>query len=256
MCESSPSRAISIEPPAANGEVRAMRFRFDGLVIALFVGGALFLAGRGWLAEHPQHDPWAPLDLDHPPGWATQRKLAALRSDPAECRAVLERSNVEFAALPAVGEGACRREDRTVLHEAPLAPDPPAATCAVGAALVLWLRQGVQPAAQELLGSPVARVEHFGAYSCRRLYGRDSGPWSEHATGNAIDIAAFILADGRRISVAGGWSGAAEQTAFLRRARDEACRVFGTVLSPDYNAAHADHLHFDQESRGFGGVCR
>ena len=43
---------------------------------------------------------------------------------------------------------------------------------------------------------------------------------------------------------------------FLRRARDEACTVFGTVLSPDYNAAHADHLHLDQAARGFGGVCR
>ena len=232
------------------------RFPGDGWVVALFVFGALLLAARGWLAEHPQHNPWAPLDLNDPPGWATQSKLAALRRDPAECRAVLERSGVAFEALPALGDGACRREDRTVLGERALAPDAPAATCAVGAALVLWLRQGVQPAAAELLGSPVARVEHFGAFSCRRLYGRDEGPWSEHATGNAIDVAAFVLADGRRVSVTGDWSGEDEEAAFLRRARDKACGVFGTVLSPDYNAAHADHLHFDQESRGFGGVCR
>lgn len=232
------------------------RLPVDGWLVTLFVAGALFLAARGWLAEHPQHDPWAPLDLSDPPGWATQRKLAALRRDPAECRAVLERSGVAFTALPAAGEGACRRKDRTVLGEAPFAPDAPAATCAVGAAMVLWLRQGVQPAAAELLGSPVARVEHFGAYSCRRLYGRDEGPWSEHATGNAIDVAAFVLEDGRRVSVAADWTVQGDDAAFLRRARDEACEVFGTVLSPDYNAAHADHLHFDQESRGFGGVCR
>lgn len=228
----------------------------DGWVVALFVAGALFLAARGWLAEHPQHDPWAPLDLTDPPGWATQRKLAALRRDPAGCRVVLERGGVAFTALPGAGEGACRREDRTVLGEPPLAPGAPAATCAVGAAMVLWLRQGMQPAAQEVLGSPVARVEHFGTFSCRRLYGRDEGPWSEHATGNAIDIAAFVLEDGRRISVAGDWTEDGDDAAFLRRARDEACEVFGTVLSPDYNAAHADHLHFDQAARGFGGVCR
>ena len=232
------------------------RVPVDGVMVTLFVAAALFLATRGWLADHPQHDPWAPLDLNDPPGWATQRKLAALRSDPAECRAVLERSGVAFTALPPAGEGACLREDRTVLADAPLAPDAPPATCAVGAALVLWLRQGVQPAAEELLGSPVARVEHFGAFNCRRLYGRDEGPWSEHATGNAIDVAAFVLEDGRRISVARDWSGDGEEAAFLRRARDEACAVFGTVLSPDYNAAHADHLHLDQEARGFGGVCR
>jgi hypothetical protein len=224
--------------------------------MTLFAIAALFLAARGWLAEHPQHDPWAPLDLGDPPGWATQRKLAALRSDPAECRAVLERSGVAFTALPAAGEGVCRREDRTVLDETPLAPSAPASTCAVAAATVLWLRQSVQPAAEELLGSPVARVEHFGAFSCRRLYGRDEGPWSEHATGNALDVAGFVLEDGRRIRVAGDWTGEGDEAAFLRRARDEACGVFGTVLSPDYNAAHADHLHFDQAARGFGGVCR
>jgi hypothetical protein len=232
------------------------RWPLDGFVVALFVAGALFLAARGWLEEHPQHDPWAPLDLRDPLGWATQRKLAALRHDPAECRAVLERSGVAFTALPAAGEGACRREDRTVLGEAALAPGAPAATCAVDAAMVLWLRQGVQPAAEALLGSPVARVEHFGAYNCRRLYGRDEGPWSEHATGNAIDIAAFVLVDGRRISVVRDWTASSEEAVFLRRARDEACEMFGMVLSPDYNAAHADHLHFDQAARGFGGVCR
>ena len=232
------------------------RVPVDGVVVTLFVAAALFLAARGWLADHPQHDPWAPLDLNDPPGWATQRKLAALRSDPAECRAVLERSGVAFTALPPAGEGACLREDRTVLADAPLAPDAPPATCAVGAALVLWLRQGVQPAAEELLGSPVARVEHYGAFSCRRLYGRDEGGWSEHATGNAIDVAAFVLDDGRRISVIGHWTGSGDEAAFLHRVRDEACEVFGTVLSPEYNAAHADHLHFDQAARGFGGFCR
>ena len=232
------------------------RWPFDGPVIALFVVAALFLALRGWLEEHPQHNPWAPLDLRDPPGWATQRKLAALRRDPAECRAVLERSAISFTALPAAGDGACRREDRTVLGETALAPGAPPATCAVDAALVLWLRQRVEPAAEALLGSRLARVEHFGAYSCRRLYGRDEGPWSEHATGNAIDIAAFVLEDGRRISVVQGWNGDGAEAAFLRRARDEACEVFGTVLSPDYNASHADHLHFDQAARGFGGVCR
>jgi hypothetical protein len=65
-----------------------------------------------------------------------------------------------------------------------------------------------------------------------------------------------VLADGRRIGVAQDWTGGDEEAVFLRRARDEACEVFGTVLSPDYNAAHADHLHFDQAARGFGGLCR
>ncbi|HEU4650843.1 MAG TPA: extensin family protein [Croceibacterium sp.] len=232
------------------------RFPFDRLALALLAAGGLALAAKAWLADHPQHDPWAPLDLRDPPGWATRHKIAALRENPAECRAVLDRSEVPFKALPAEGEGACRRADRTVLAAAPLAPSPPPTTCTVAAAFELWLRSGVQPVAEEVLGSRVDRVEHLGAYSCRRLYGRATGGWSEHATGNALDVAAFVLEDGRRISVAADWAGKGDRAAFLRRARDAACGVFGTVLSPDYNAAHADHLHLDQATRAFGGVCR
>ncbi len=228
----------------------------DGPILTLLLMGSLFVALRSWLAEHPQHDPWAPLDLNDPPGWATERKLTALRADPAECRRVLERSGVAFSALSAAGEGACRREDRVQVPELPFAPAQPIATCPVAAALALWLRTGVQPAAQGHLGASVARVEHFGTYSCRRLYGRNDARWSQHATGNAIDIAAFVLDDGRRISVAADWRGERARGAFLHQVRDAACSAFGTVLSPDYNAAHADHLHLDQEARGFGGVCR
>lgn len=231
----------------------------DKPAFALLMIGAVVLTARAWLHDHPQHDPWAPLDLRDPPGWATQQKIADLRDDPTQCRAVLERSEVAFNALEPAGEGACRREDRTVLPGLPLAPTRPQITCAVGAALELWLTREVQPAAEELLGSPVARIEHFGAYSCRRLYGRETGRWSEHATGNALDVAAFVLEDGRRISVLSDWGGEdadGEEAVFLHRVRDGACGIFGTVLSPDYNAAHRDHLHFDQAARGWGGVCR
>jgi hypothetical protein len=232
------------------------RFRRDRAVIALLVLAALFFAGRAWLRDHPQHNPWAPLDLRDPPGWATQRKLAALRGDPGECRAVLERSEVAFAMLDPAGVGDCRREDRTVLSDFPLAPSVPPTTCAVGAALKLWLDRAVQPAARELLGSPVTRIEHLGAYSCRRIGGGEGGRWSEHATGNAIDIAAFVLEDGRRIAVVEDWPGERPEARFLHRVRDDACAIFGTVLSPDYNEAHRDHLHFDQAARGFGSFCR
>ena len=114
----------------------------------------------------------------------------------------------------------------------------------------------MQPAARDIFGQEVARIEHFGSFSCRRLYGRDEGPWSQHATGNAIDIAGFVLADGTRIAVVNDWQGEGEKARFLREVRDGACRAFGTVLSPDYNEAHRDHFHLDQEARGLGGVCR
>jgi len=242
--------------PSRTPDRSGIRFAEDRLILTLFGIAALLFAGRAWLADHPQHDPWAPLNLADPPGWATQRKLAALRGDAAACRAVLERSDVAFTSLAAAGEGECRRPDRTVLTDTLFRPARPVTTCPVAAGSVLWLRRTVQPAAQELLGSAVVRVQHLGTYSCRRIGGGSEGNWSEHATGNAIDIAAFVLADGRRISVSGQWNAGDERAAFLRRVRDGACDIFGTVLSPDYNVAHADHLHLDQEARGLGGFCR
>jgi hypothetical protein len=119
----------------------------------------------------------------------------------------------------------------------------------------LWRRESAAPAAREILGSDLARIEHLGAFSCRRMYGGADGPWSEHATANAIDIAAFVLADGRRISVLADWEESGPEAAFLRTVRDGACSSFATVLSPDYNAAHADHFHLDQDGR-WVSVCR
>lgn len=229
---------------------------FDRLMLASLIALLMFAGARAWLDAHPEHDPWSPLHLEDPDGWATRQKLASLRTDPQACRAVLERSEVPFTSLDPVGEGACRRMDRLRLEDAPLAPSPPPTTCAVAAAFERWMELGVQALAGEILGSPVARIEHLGAYSCRRLYGRASGNWSEHATGNAIDISAFVLEDGRRITLQGNWFGEDEAALFLKAARNAACENFGTVLSPDYNAAHADHFHLDQQSRGFGGVCR
>lgn len=230
--------------------------RWDRLALVALILLAAGVAARSWLHENPGHNPWAPLDLRDEPGWATPRKLVSLRGDPTQCRAVLDRSRVVFTVLEPAGEGPCRRDDRTVLPDYPLSPAAPPTTCPVAAAMEVWLARGVQPAAQEILGQEVVRIEHFGSYSCRRLYGGADGPWSEHATGNAIDISAFVLADGSRISVLGDWTGENEEARFLRRVRDASCDVFGTVLSPNYNDAHADHFHLDQKGWGFGGVCR
>ena len=233
-----------------NSHLRAARRALMALVPV-----ALAIAGWQWLQQHPEHNPLAPLDLRDPPGWATRIKLIALRSDVAECRAVLERSDVAFTALPPTGEGACALSDRTRLGDYPLAPDTPPVTCPVAAALEIWRRDTVASAARDLLGSDLARIEHLGAFSCRRMYGGADGPWSEHATANAIDIAAFVLEDGRRVSVLKDWDEGGAKAAFLRAVRDGACGSFATVLSPDYNAAHADHFHFDQDDR-WTGVCR
>jgi hypothetical protein len=61
---------------------------------------------------------------------------------------------------------------------------------------------------------------------------------------------AFRLANGRTVSVERDWPAAGAESAFLRRVRDDACKVFGSVLSPDDNAAHHNHLHLEHGGRG------
>jgi hypothetical protein len=123
----------------------------------------------------------------------------------------------------------------------------------VAAALALWEWHVVQPAALEHFGRKVAGIDHFGSYSCRRVYGRSEGAWSEHSTANAVDVAGFTLDDGTRISVLNDWDGEGPRADFLHQVRDGACDLFATVLSPDYNRAHSDHLHLDQAERGAMG---
>lgn len=231
-------------------------------LILLLLLAVLLLTAYAFVKGRPQDMPWTGLDLAQPIGLFTGRKLAALTQNRAQCLALLQRAGVAYRAMPAGGEGQCAYDDAVRLFDATdalrLTPAAVAPSCPVVAALKLWEWQVVQPAAQRLLGQPVQSISHFGAYSCRRLYGRSAGDFSEHATADAIDIAAFTLADGRRISVVNDWAGEGQEAAFLRAVRDGACDLFSTVLSPDYNAAHRDHLHLDQAERGARGgrACR
>ena len=123
----------------------------------------------------------------------------------------------------------------------------PAATlaCPIVSQLDRWITDSVQPAAQKWFGAPVVEIKQISAYSCRGMNGNSNAHISEHAFGNALDIAAFTLADGRRITVKDGWHGMAEEQGFLRDVQGAACQQFTTVLAPGSNAYHYDHIHVD-----------
>lgn len=134
----------------------------------------------------------------------------------------------------------------------------PAATlaCPIVSALDQWFANGVQPAAMRWLGQPVAEIRQISAYSCRGMNGQRGAPISEHAFGNALDIASFTLADGRKVTVKDGWRGSPEEQGFLRDVHAAACQLFSTVLAPGSNAFHYDHIHVDLARRASGRqVC-
>jgi hypothetical protein len=232
------------------------------VLLSLLVVAAIEL--RAWFDRHPQDLPWTELDLDDPVGRFTAAKLAALGSSPAQCRALLSAAgSPDRPAPPRTVRTECGYRDGIRLgagraREASFAPADLVTSCPVASALLLWDERVVQPAARRHFGVAVTAIQHAGSFSCRRLYGRDTGPWSEHATADAVDILGFRLPDGRTVSVLRDWNGSAAEQAFLRDVRGGACRLFTTVLSPDYNAAHRDHLHLDTAGRGSAGwrACR
>jgi len=139
----------------------------------------------------------------------------------------------------------------------PVAVSPPATlACPIVSELERWIATSVQPAAMHWFGAPVAEIKQISAYSCRGMNGNPYARISEHAFGNALDITAFVLADGRTITVKNGWHGLPEEQGFLRDVQGAACAQFTTVLAPGSNAYHYDHIHVDLMRRSSGyRVC-
>src|SRR5712675_1772077 len=135
----------------------------------------------------------------------------------------------------------------------------PAATlaCPIVSTLDRWITEAVQPAAQKWFGQPVVEIKQISAYSCRGMNGTPGAHISEHAFGNALDISAFIFADGHKITVKDGWRGVPEDQGFLRDVQAAACELFTTVLAPGSNVYHYNHIHVDLMRRASGRrICQ
>jgi len=135
----------------------------------------------------------------------------------------------------------------------------PAATlaCPLVSALDQWIATAVQPAALRWFHQPVVEIKQISAYSCRGMNGNSSAHISEHAFGNALDIAGFVLADGHKVTVQYGWHGSAEEQAFLHDVQLAACNEFTTVLAPGANIYHYNHIHVDLMRRYSGRrICQ
>lgn len=207
------------------------------------VAGALALAACGIEDRRPDR----PAEPQRPSARETM-----------QCHNDLIREGVSFRVLPDTDHGAgCGVYGAVQLTDIGVpVTGITAMRCGAARAFAGWVRNAAVPGAYQMLGSELARVEGMGTYACRNVIGTGNrgDRRSGHALANAVDVAAFVLRDGRRVSVRADWNGPDEgRRDFLRRMRGSACRRFGTVLSPDYNAAHADHLHLEDDAARF---CR
>ena len=236
---------------------------WKGVVLLLFLGviAAGFWAANTYLPG--QHLPWKALDTSRPIGTATKTQLMRLSlSDPQVCTDLV-RGTDGFDTIPAdpkrpttgAGAGVCGWDEARIVYGTDatvFAPGESNMQCPLSVAVFLWQRE-VDTLARRHFDQGLAKIHHMGTYSCRRQRGNGSGRWSEHAFANAWDVAGFELEDGTLIRVLTGWDGERDEANFLREVRSAACGLFRVTLSPDYNAAHADHFHLDM---GPSSACR
>ena len=216
-------------------------------VIALSLLLASCLSGGSDRRTPPRPRGSKPVTLNLP----TSRETQA-------CFADLARQDVRFSPLPDRDYGGgCQVIGALQLLDIGVpVTNIKAMRCGLARSFTGWVEYAVAPAARQMLGSDLERIESMGTYACRAVVGAPgaAGKLSGHATANAIDISGFVLRDGRRITLQQGWNGGdADTRAFLRVIRASACKRFGTVLSPDYNAAHYNHVHLEDDRAGF---CR
>ncbi|WNL39003.1 extensin family protein [Halomonas sp. PAMB 3264] len=220
---------------------------------------ALGVALQKGIIEIPrQWAPWAPLHIDDPITPVTKLKLKRLEGDRQGCLAALDTvpaSELDYTPVADYSPTAsCPLSNIVRINSSSVRFNRSfVASCPMALAWVMFERHELQPAAVELMSSRVSQVDHVGSFACRNVYGRSTGRRSEHATAEALDVTGFRFENGQRITLISNWDDEGAVGAFFRAARDGACKSFGNVLGPNYNAAHADHFHMGM--RGYG-LCR
>ena len=222
-------------------------------LLTIIIFGAIATAGYRWLPSY--YNPFTPLNLDDPPGRITQYKLRHLT--PEACASLLAQANQKkLIRTQAVADSGGECPLNNVVRVRDFGPvslnGSFLASCPLALSSALFVSQQARPLTKRFTGSELTRIEHLGSFACRNIYHRPDARRSEHATAEALDIAAFRLANGERVTVLNGWKSAKTQP-WLKALLAASCGYYGNGLGPEYNAAHASHFHLGM--RGFG-LCR
>lgn len=123
-------------------------------------------------------------------------------------------------------------------------------SCAMAAKIKNWLGEDVRKAAKKHLKTELAGIRVAASYVCRRRNNKPDGKYSEHSFGKALDISFYRMQDGTSVSVKDDWRPEGPKRDFLQEIRKAACNRFTTVLTPDGDAYHQDHMHLDMGCHG------
>ncbi len=130
----------------------------------------------------------------------------------------------------------------------------PRINCQTASALNDWVQKGAKPAMRDI-GERLESLRVVAGYACRNRNSRSGGRLSEHAKGNAVDIAGLTTTSGLQLTVLEHWN-SRRYGRTMKRLHGDACGPFGTVLGPQSDRFHRDHFHFDTASYRTGPFCR
>jgi hypothetical protein len=158
-----------------------------------------------------------------PDVWTDAEQVAGLR----DCLRVLAPLSLEVDLDTPMRHGQCGTPAPLLLHSIGEAEkvvfDPaPQMNCRLAAGVARWVETVLQPIAKEVLKSRIVRIVGASSYACRNIYNSPNLPLSEHATGNAVDVAGFVTADGHTITVKHGWGPTERDIAAAKKKATEA----------------------------------
>ncbi len=199
-------------------------------------------------------EPMGPAPLQQ---WSDQEIAEAK----VQCKNLLAGAAFEFEALAPIRKGVCGTPapiELSSVNAGQTVTIRPAAklNCNMASQFRRWMEEVVQPSAKTHLETEITGVINIASYHCRTRYNDPGQRISQHAFANALDVAGFITAKGEQIDVEKFWEGDTPQSRFLREIHDGACKIFGTVLGPEANAAHRNHFHLDMTKRRHGSYCQ
>jgi len=198
-----------------------------------------------------------PLPRKRPPlpkaaTFVTQQTVQTLKGDLKTCAQDLLSLGFQFNSIGDLNlPSGCGYQAGVKVTDSPITFTMPiTATCQLAQAYAHFQTNVIQPAAHRFFGQKVKKIHVFGSYQCRSVNHKKGAKLSRHARGDAIDIGAFYLQDGTRVSVLDHWRDKQAKGDFLRFLGKKACEIFDTVLTPDDDKYHQNHFHFDLGSRG------
>lgn len=126
--------------------------------------------------------------------------------------------------------------------------------CRTADAFAIWIDKTVAPEFKKVRRQ-VEVIDVVASYDCRTRNNQPGAKISEHGKGRAVDVGSFVLDNGQRVSVFVDWNSDAFRNT-VRALHKGACGPFSTVLGPEADRFHEDHIHMDTARRNSGSYCR